>query len=188
MWTWSRSAVVSFRPRLVSKWKSVLWSDESKFDIVVGNQVEGDLPACYHHSVRKPASQMVWGCISAYAMGSLHVLEGAMNAERHKGFRATNAPLKMTCIQQDNAKPHTSAITTAWLRSRRVRGAELACLQSRYFTYREHLVHHWMKNTSKMTTNSSAAGNLYQAIMEPTPKLQKLKPLLRFEFCGSVFL
>ncbi len=75
----------------VSKWKSVLWSDESKFDILVGNhrchvlrvKEEGDLPACYQHSVQKPASLMVWGCISAYGMGSLHVLEGTMNAERY---------------------------------------------------------------------------------------------------------
>ncbi len=60
----------------VSKWKSVLWSDESKFDILVGNhgrrvfraKEEGDLPACYQRSVQKPASLMVWGCISAYDM------------------------------------------------------------------------------------------------------------------------
>ncbi len=26
---------------------------------------------------------MVWGCISAYGMGSLDVLEGTMNAERY---------------------------------------------------------------------------------------------------------
>ncbi len=57
----------------VSKWKRVLWSDESKFDILVGNhgrrvlwaKEEGDLPACYQHSVQKPASLMVWGFISA---------------------------------------------------------------------------------------------------------------------------
>ncbi len=75
----------------VSKWKSVLWSDEYKFDILVGNhgrcvlqaKEEGDLPACYQRSVQKPASLMVWGCISAYGMGSLHVLEGTMNAERY---------------------------------------------------------------------------------------------------------
>ncbi len=73
----------------VSKWKSVLRSDKSKFDILVGNhrdrvlwaKDEGDLPACYQHSVQKPASLMVWGCISAYGVGSLHVLEGTMNAE-----------------------------------------------------------------------------------------------------------
>ncbi len=75
----------------VSKRKSVLWSDESKFDILVGNhgrrvlraKEEGDLPACYQRSVQKPASLMVWRCISAYGMGSLHVLEGTMNAERY---------------------------------------------------------------------------------------------------------
>ncbi len=72
------------------KVESVPWSDESKFDILVGNhgrrvlraKEEGDLPACYQHSVQKPASLMVWSCISAFSMGSLHVLEGTMNAER----------------------------------------------------------------------------------------------------------
>ncbi len=50
-------------------WKSVLWSDMSKFDILVGNhgchvlrsKEEGVLPACYQRSVQKPASLMVWG-------------------------------------------------------------------------------------------------------------------------------
>ncbi len=73
----------------VSKWKSVLWSDESKFDILVGNhercvlraKEERDFPACHQRSVQKPVSCMVWGCISAYSMASLHVLEGTMNAE-----------------------------------------------------------------------------------------------------------
>ncbi len=44
---------------------------------------EGDLPACHQRSVQKPASLMVWGCIIAYGMSSLHVLEGTMNAERY---------------------------------------------------------------------------------------------------------
>ncbi len=57
------------------KWKSVLWSDESKFDILVGNHGRraksvGELSACHQHSVQKPASLMVWGCISAYSTGS----------------------------------------------------------------------------------------------------------------------
>ncbi len=75
----------------VSNWKSVLWSDESKFDILVGNhgrrvlraKEAGDLPAYYQRSVQKPAYLMVWGCRSAYGMGSLHVLEGTINAERY---------------------------------------------------------------------------------------------------------
>ncbi len=52
----------------VEKWKSVLWSDESKFAILVGNhgcralraREEGDLPACHQLSVQMPASLMVW--------------------------------------------------------------------------------------------------------------------------------
>ncbi len=95
---------------------------------------------------------MVWGCISAYGtftfmhladsfiqsdlqciqvtgMGSLHVLEGTMNAERYiKLLEQHMLPSRWfifqgrPCVfQQDNAKPHTAAITTAWLCSRRVR-------------------------------------------------------------------
>ncbi len=64
--------------------------DECKFDILLGNhrcrvlqaKEEGDLAACYQHSVQKPASLMVWRCIRAYGMGSLHVLE-ITNAERY---------------------------------------------------------------------------------------------------------
>ncbi len=116
---------------IVSKWKSVLWSDGSKFDILVENhrsrvlraKEEGDLPACYQHSVQKPASLMVWGCISAYGMGSLHVLEGTMNAERYINVLEQHMlPSRQRvfqgrpCVfQQDNAKPHTAAITTASL-------------------------------------------------------------------------
>ncbi len=134
MWTWSRSAVVSYGSRLtVSKWKIVLWS-EFKFDILVGNhgrsilqaKEEGDLPACYQHSVQKPASLMVWGCISKIGMGSWHVLEGTMNVEGYiKVLEQHMLPSRWRlfqgrpCVfQQDNAKPHTAAITTAWLHSR----------------------------------------------------------------------
>ncbi len=53
----------------VSKRKSFLWSDESKFDILVGNhgrcilqpKKKGDIQAFYQRSVQKPASLMVWG-------------------------------------------------------------------------------------------------------------------------------
>ncbi len=121
----------------VSKQKSVLWSDESKFDILVGNHKRrvlrakevGELPVCYQCSVQKPASLMVWGCISAYCMGSLHVLEGTRNDERYiQVLEQHMLPSRRRLFQgrpcvfeQDNAKPHTAVITTAWLRSRGVR-------------------------------------------------------------------
>ncbi len=61
-------------------------------------------------------------------MGSLHVLEGTMNAGRYiKVLEQHMLPSRRhlfqgrPCVfQQDNAKPHTAAITTAWLRSRNV--------------------------------------------------------------------
>ncbi len=98
--------------------RRVLWAKE-----------EGDLPACYQHSVQKPASLMVWGCISAYGMCNLHVLEGTMNAERYIKVLEQHMLPSRRCLfqgrpcvfQQDNAKPHTAAITTAWLHSRTVR-------------------------------------------------------------------
>lgn len=72
---------------------------------------------------------MVWGCIGVYGGGSLHVLEGIMYADRYiKVLEQHMLPFRRflfqgrPCVfQQDNVKPHTAAITTAWLRSRRVR-------------------------------------------------------------------
>ncbi len=72
---------------------------------------------------------MLWECISAYGMGSLHVLEGTMNAERYIKVLEQHMLPSRWCLfqgrpcvfQQDNAKPHSAAITTAWLHSRRVR-------------------------------------------------------------------
>ncbi len=93
-----------------SKWKSVLLSDESKFDILLKSRTpcpsaneEGDLPSVLSaFSSKKSASLMVWGCISAYAMGSLHVLEGTMNAERF--LEQHMLPSRWCVFQQDNCK------------------------------------------------------------------------------------
>ncbi len=127
----------------VSKWKSVLWSDESKFDFLIGNH--GILQAKERSStfISKASISDGMGVHKWYGMCSLHVLEGTMNAEKYKKVLEQHMlPYRRRVFQQDNAKPHTAANTTAWLHSRRVRGAELACLQSRSFTSREHLVHH----------------------------------------------
>uniref|UniRef100_A0A8C9REE1 Tc1-like transposase DDE domain-containing protein n=1 Tax=Scleropages formosus TaxID=113540 RepID=A0A8C9REE1_SCLFO len=120
-----------------AKWKTVLWSDESKSEVLLGNhgrhvlrtKEERGHPASYQRSVQKPASLMVWGCLSAYGTGSLHISKGTTNGERYiqvseQHMRPSRQRLFQgrPCIfQQDNAKPHTASITTAWLRNRRVR-------------------------------------------------------------------
>ncbi len=124
--------------KTISKGIRVVWSHESKFDILVGYhgrrvlqaKEEGDLPTCHQRSVQKPASLMVWRCISAYGMGSLRVLEGNMNAERYiKVLEQHMLPSRQCLLQQDNAKPHVAAITTACLHSRRVQVLNWSAVQ-----------------------------------------------------------
>ncbi len=121
----------------VAKWKTVLWSDESKFEVLFGKlgrhvirtKEDKDNPSCYQRSVQKPASLMVWGCMSACGMGSLHIWKGTINAERYiQVIEQHMLPSRRRlfqgrpCIfQHDNARPHTASITTSWLRRRMIR-------------------------------------------------------------------
>lgn len=120
-----------------ARWNNILWSDESTFTVVYGNngrrilrtKYEKDIPECYRRSVQKPASVMVWGCISGQGMGALHICNGTVNAEAYvQILEQAMVPSKRRlfgrrrCIfQQDNAKPHTARITSAWLRRHRTR-------------------------------------------------------------------
>ncbi len=113
--------------------ETVLWSDESKFEVLFGKlgrhvirtKEDKDNPS-YQHSVQKPASLMVWGCMSACGMGSLHIWKGTINAERYiQVLEQHMLPSRhhlfqgRPCIfQHDNARPHTASITTSWLRRR----------------------------------------------------------------------
>ncbi len=121
----------------VAKWKTVLWSDKSKFEVLFGKlgrhvirtKEDKDNPSCYQHSVQKTISLMVWGCMSACGMGSLHIWKGTINAERYiQVLEQHMLPSRRRlfqgrpCIfQHDNARPHTASITTSWLRRRRIR-------------------------------------------------------------------
>ncbi len=85
--------------------------------------------SCYQRSVQKPASLMVWGCMSACCMGSLHIWKGTINAERYIQVLEQHMLPSRRCLfqgrpcifQHDNARPHTASITISWLRRRRIR-------------------------------------------------------------------
>ncbi len=133
----------------VAKWKTVLWSDETKCEVLCGKlgrhvirtKEDKDNPSCYQRSVQKPASLMVWGCMSVFGMGSLHIWKGTINAERYiQVLEQHMLPSRCRlfqgrpCIfQHDNARPH------------------MASLQSRSFTHRKHLAHHKEEDATKKT-------------------------------------
>ena len=96
---------------------SFLWAKEEK-----------DHPDCYQCKVQKPASVMIQGRVSAHGLGNLHICEGTRNAKRyievleqhmlpsgHRLFQEHHC-----LVQQDNAKPHSARVTTAWLHSKRM--------------------------------------------------------------------
>ncbi len=127
---------------------------------------------------------MVWGCISAYGMGSLHVFEGTMNAERYiKVLEQHMLPSRRhlfqgrPCVfQQDNAKPHTAAITTAWLRSRRVRvlnwpacSPDLSPIENIW-----HIIKHKIRQRRPRALQQLGTYIRQEWDQIPTPKLQKL--------------
>ncbi len=130
---------------------------------------------------------MVWGCISAYCMGSLHVLEGTMNAERYiKVLEQHMLPSRWRlfqgrpCVfQQDNAKPHTAAITTAWLR-RRVRvlnwpacSPDLSPIENIRCIIKRKIRQRWPQTLQQLETYIRQEWDQI-----PTPKLQKLITLM----------
>ncbi len=112
----------------VAKWKTVLWSDESKFEVLFGKlgrhvirtKEDKDNPSCYQRSVQKPASLMVWGCMSACGMGSLHIWKGTINAERYIQVLEQQEDLAFPTWQCQTTYCINYNIMAAWWRRIRV--------------------------------------------------------------------
>ena len=70
-----------------AKSKTVLWSDESKFEITFGNhghnvlhaKEERNHRASYQQTIQQPASQMVWSCINPH--GTWDIWKGTITEE-----------------------------------------------------------------------------------------------------------
>ncbi len=91
----------------VSKWKSVLWSDESKFDILVGNHRRrvlqakegGDSSSVLSAFSSKASISDGMGVHKCIRYGQLACFGRHYECWKvYKGFRATYAPLQMMSI------------------------------------------------------------------------------------------
>lgn len=111
------------------QWNSVIWSDESRFEVCTGDQRpkvlrrknEAFHKDCLNRKVKFPASIMVWGCMSAKGVGSLCFVDGIVNLKILKdhllpSIEELQSNDKDYIFQQDGAPCHKSKKTMAWLK------------------------------------------------------------------------
>ncbi len=106
-------------------------------------------------------------CLKVY----IKVIEQHMLSSRWRLFQGSPCVFK-----QDNAKPHTAAITTAWLRSVRVRmlnwpacSPDLSPIENIWPIIKRKIHQRWSQTLQKLETNIRQEWDQI-----PTPKLQKL--------------
>lgn len=115
----------------IDQWKSVLWTDESKFELFgshrrqyVRRKVnERFKPQCILPTVKHGGgSVMVWGCFSHAGVGQLVKIEGIMKKEQYHNILQRHAiPSGINLIgrgfifQQDNDPKHTSKLCASYL-------------------------------------------------------------------------
>lgn len=118
-------------------WSKVIFSDEAKFDVCVGdhrkrvirNKTETFHKDCIKRIVKFPKGIMVWGCMSAGGMGSLKFIDGTVNADKYQQILENTLLPSITklfpnrdCIyQQDGASCHTAKSTKKWFGDHNVR-------------------------------------------------------------------
>lgn len=120
----------------ISKWKTVLFSDESKFNIIgsdglryVRRPSNMRLKSQYCTKTVKHGggSAMVWGCFSANGVGPIHRIDGIMDQHKYKDilndvmlpYSEWEMPLAWV-FQHDNDPKHTSRVVKSWLAEKNI--------------------------------------------------------------------
>lgn len=122
----------------VDQWKSVLWTDESKFQLFGSNRrqyVRRKMNERFKESCLLPSvkhgggSVMVWGCFCYDGVGSLMKIEGIMKKENYHNILQRQAiPSGIHLIghgfifQQDNDPKHTSKLCLKYLEQKQQAG------------------------------------------------------------------
>ena len=123
-----RGWAASHRGWTLDQWKRVLFSDESKISLGSDGKTfvwrragEENASCCTVPTVQYPISVMVWGCMAASGVGSLHRIDGRLNADGYKNILQTKMlPDAARLIgnrfvfQQDNASIHTARTVRQW--------------------------------------------------------------------------
>lgn len=118
------------------QWRSIIWSDESKFEVTVGderkkvvrNKHEAFHPDCLKRKVKFPASLMIWGCMSAQGLGKMQFVDGSINAVRYQNILQESLLPSISMLkhqddftfQQDGASCHTARTTMEWFRQNNI--------------------------------------------------------------------
>lgn len=114
----------------VEQWRNVLFSDESKFNLVGsdgiihvrrprGKRLQKEF--CVKTVKHGGGHVMVWGCFSANGLGPLHRINGIMDRWVYKNiledvmlpYAEWEMPIRWT-FQQDNDPKHTSRVVKTW--------------------------------------------------------------------------
>lgn len=120
-------------------WKSVLWSDESKYELF-GQKRRSRVWRRSGDALKEPYIQktvkhgggniMVWGSFAWSGVGSLVHIKGIMTADVYIDLLNENLEVSLTGLetnyifQQDNDPKHTAKKTTAFFKSNRIKVLE----------------------------------------------------------------
>lgn len=118
----------------IDQWKSVLWSDESKFQLFGSNRRqyirrqtgERQKPNCVASKVKHGGgSVMVWGCFSYDGVGQLKKIDGILTKESYHSILQRHAIRygiqligRGFVFQQDNDPKHTSGLCKNYLQKK----------------------------------------------------------------------
>lgn len=114
----------------VEDWSRVIFSDESKFDVCVGDyrkrvirtKNEAFHKDCLKRTVKFPKGVMIWGCMAASGLGCFEFIDGTVNAAKYQQILENSllpSVEKLNIVenyifQQDGAACHTAKTTKKW--------------------------------------------------------------------------
>lgn len=118
------------------QWNSVIFSDESKFDVCVGDnrkrvirtKKEAFHKDCLKRTVKFASGVMIWGCMSAKGVGEMQFINGTVNAAKYQEILENNllrsiqklCPTEAFIFQQDGASCHTAKTTRNWFENHNI--------------------------------------------------------------------